>query len=97
MPPPTKARTLAPLALFAVMVLVAVVVMAGGHQDERETFAPVATTAVKPVGPRTYVVRRGDALAAIAVRFKVSLQSVIDLNPRVDPQSVSIGTRLKLR
>jgi LysM repeat protein len=42
-------------------------------------------------------VRRGDDLSSVAVRFDVPLQQIVDLNPRVDPQSVSIGTVLRLR
>lgn len=78
----------------------AVLVVIGSRPASGPASPAAATTTERPTtseGRRTYVVRRGDDLSSVAERFDVPLPTVIELNPRVDPQSVSIGTRLRLR
>ena len=90
-------RLLAPIAIAVVLVGVIVVIASsdGGSDDKqaRPTTVPARTTPVR----RFYVVRRGDTLTGIADRFRIPSQSLAALNPRVDPQALQPGTRLKLR
>ena len=54
-------------------------------------------SSLKPIGPgiRTYIVRRGDAIASIAKRFGVSTGTIIWANSGIsDP--LRVGTRLNL-
>jgi LysM repeat protein len=46
---------------------------------------------------RTYTVRAGDTLGAIAIKTGVSLSTLEDLNPGLDPQGLVAGQKLKLR
>ncbi len=48
-------------------------------------------------GPRRYTVRPGDTPSAIAERTGVPLETILELNPDLDPQTLSPGQRLKLR
>jgi LysM repeat protein len=48
-------------------------------------------------GPRRYTVRPGDTPSAIAERTGVPLERILELNPDLDPQTLSPGQRLKLR
>ncbi len=48
-------------------------------------------------GPRRYTVRAGDTPSAIAERTGVPLETILELNPDLDPQTLSPGQRLKLR
>lgn len=41
-----------------------------------------------------YTVKEGDTLAGIITQFDVSLQAVIDLNPDLDPDVISIGQEI---
>ena len=50
-----------------------------------------------PQGPRTYRVRPGDTLAAIAARTKTPIARLRRLNPSVQPTALFIGQRLRLR
>ena len=45
---------------------------------------------------RTYTVRPGDTLAAIAERTGVSVEELQALNPRLDPNSLTVGDKIKL-
>ncbi|MEI3423776.1 MAG: LysM domain-containing protein [Christensenellales bacterium] len=39
----------------------------------------------------TYVVRRGDTLSSIARRFNTTVEELLRLNPREDPDLYSLG------
>lgn len=43
---------------------------------------------------RVYTVKAGDTLAGIAQQFNVSLPAVIDLNPDLDPDLISVGQEI---
>jgi LysM repeat protein len=46
--------------------------------------------------PRTYVVKSGDTLSAIAVKTGVALEELQRLNPDIDTQALQTGQRIKL-
>ncbi len=45
---------------------------------------------------KTYTVRPGDTLASIAERTGVTVEELQELNPRVDPNSLTVGQKIKL-
>jgi LysM repeat protein len=51
-------------------------------------------TAATSGGDRTYVVVRGDTLSAIAARFEVTLASLLEANPGLEPDGLMLGDRL---
>jgi LysM repeat protein len=46
---------------------------------------------------RTYRIKPGDTLGAIAIKTGVSVATLQDLNPGLDPQGLVAGQKLKLR
>jgi LysM repeat protein len=99
MPRFSPARFLAPLALIAVGVGVVVVVQRETHDSAKPAQTTTSTSGLhrhKAKRPRTYVVKQGDNLSAIAQRASVSLATLQRLNPGVDPQTLHAGQRLKL-
>jgi Tfp pilus assembly protein FimV len=50
-----------------------------------------------PAGPRSYRVRAGDTLAAIAAKTHTPVARLRRLNPGVQPTALFIGQRLRLR
>jgi|GEM_PF-3203081 len=46
--------------------------------------------------PIVYTVVAGDSLSAIALRFGVNLDALIAANPAINPNAMSIGTKLKI-
>jgi LysM repeat protein len=46
--------------------------------------------------PATYVVTADDTLYAIALRFNVSLEALIELNGLTDPNDIQVGQELKI-
>ena len=55
------------------------------------------TTTARPRGPRTYTIKTGDTLGAIAEQTGVTLERLQELNPDLDPQAMVAGQRIKLR
>lgn len=97
------ARLLAPLALVAAAVGVLVVIQASGSGTSSNSDRPAATQrtttqrALAPrARPRAYVVKAGDTLTAVAESTGVALETILELNPDVDPQALQTGQRLKL-
>ncbi len=62
------------------------------------TASPVAAAAVRAApSPLAYVVRRGDTLSRIAVRFRTTVEAILDLNPEVsDPSLIVRGQLLQI-
>ena len=96
------ARLVAPLVLLLCAAAVLVVVQNTLSEDGSTTPSSGASTATTTTTstnrrPRTYRVRSGDTLGGIAERVDVPVDRILELNPKVDPQSLRAGQRLKLR
>lgn len=48
-------------------------------------------------GRRRYTVKPGDTPSGIAEKVGIPLEELLDLNPEVDPQTLSPGQKLRLR
>jgi LysM repeat protein len=100
-------RILAPLALGACVLAVAIVALSslGGDDSATQLTAATQTTARTSTSSRsgsgttrrTYTVKSGDSLSLIAEKTGVPVEELIRLNPGVDPQSLRTGQKLKLK
>lgn len=94
------ARLVAPIALLAALVAVVAVIQASSPGSSSS--APPTRTAVHHPArharprPSSYVVQPGDTLSVIAAKTHVSLATIQQLNPNVDPQALQTGQRIKL-
>jgi LysM repeat protein len=101
MPPRSPTRFLAPGALVAVVVAVFLVVSGGMGGDPGA--APSAGTTTEAVATtkkstrKRYTIRSNDNLSSIAERFGVTVDRLVELNPKIDPQTLRAGQRLRLR
>lgn len=105
----SPARFLAPLAVVAVAVAFYGVLKHNLSDSGSGTSPPAAErsgTQTKPAADRkssqkrkrkTYVVKSGDTPSAIAEKTGVPLAEIERLNPDLDPQLLSPGTKIKLR
>jgi LysM repeat protein len=70
------------------------------QQEQRETSDSEGETSARttPAEPKrkTYRVRPGDTLALIAERTGVTVEELLELNPDIDPNSLSVGERIRL-
>jgi LysM repeat protein len=103
------ARFLAPVALVAFAVALYMVISHGlqatGGSGSSTTKEHTPTPAKSKSGshrrrrrvPKTYTVKSGDTASGIAAKAGVSLSTLRRLNPRLDPQNLSPGQKLRLR
>jgi LysM repeat protein len=106
-------RLLAPLAFFVAATVLVLVVHRALNADSGATPTPppsvsepgtsvsqpsTSTRAENPPAKKKfYRVRPGDTLDAIATRFKTTTDELIRLNPKIDPLSLSVGQRVRIR
>jgi LysM repeat protein len=64
--------------------------------DSARTETSTTTTTAKKT-PKTYRVKPGDTFAAIAVETGLTVEELQELNPNLDPDSLSVGQSVKLR
>ena len=103
----SPARFLAPLALVGFALALFVVVSSttkeqAGEPGARDASAPAqATPAAKAERKRkprkSYTIKNGDTPSGIAVKVDVPLDQILELNPELDPQTLTPGTKIKLR
>ncbi len=102
------ARIVAPLALVAFGVALYLVVTGGlggetASTGTRQTGQPAtsdgATRQDRKPRPkrRRYTVKPGDTPSGIAEKTGVPLDQLLALNPDLDPQTLTPGTRIRLR
>jgi LysM repeat protein len=95
------ARLVAPLVLLASAAAVLMIVQRTLSEDTSSpstaTTSTVQTQTTATRGPKTYRVRSGDTLGSIAEKVDVPVDTLMELNPDVDPQTLRAGQRLRLR
>lgn len=105
-------RLLAPLAFFVAATVLVLVVHRALNADSSATTTPTtsvsqpgtsvtqpdtSTKGETPAGKKFYRVRPGDTLDAIAARFKTTTADLVILNPKIDPLSLTVGQRIRIR
>lgn len=101
---------LAPLAIIAFAIAFLIVLSNSSvNKDGGGSSASTTSPTTTPTGSsttrstsrfahrRTYTVRAGDTLGAIAIKTGVSVTNLEDLNPGLDPEGLVAGQKLKLR
>jgi LysM repeat protein len=101
----TVARIAAPAAfLVAVVILLSIVVQSGvvgGKAEPVVTPTPAATKTksggnATPSTYKVYVVKTGDTLSGIAVKYGVSTSEIEALNPKISGSTLVVGAKLKV-
>lgn len=103
----SPARFLAPLALVVFALALFIVVSSttngdSGDSGAQGTSAPAEATPSPKAQKRkrsrkSYTIKSGDTPSGIAVKVGVPLDQILELNPDLDPQTLTPGTKIKLR
>jgi LysM repeat protein len=104
----SSARIFAPAALAICAVAVLIVIGSSlGSDDSSDGGSPSADTASQQAGgttstpakrqPATYTVKSGDTLGAISETTGVTVETLQELNPELDPQALIAGQKIQLR
>ena len=101
----SPARLIAPLALVGFVIALLVVINGASDGSSKEDKAtPAASATATPSRKqkarkqrRRYVVKAGDTPSGIAEKTGVPLSQIIELNPKLDDQTLTVGDKIKLR
>jgi LysM repeat protein len=102
----SPARFLAPIALVAVAFALYSIAKDGRDSSGGDSGSPASATATpsatkeasksKKKKRKTYTVKPGDTASGIAEKNGISLDTLQELNPDLDPQTLAPGQRIKL-
>ena len=102
------ARYVAPAAILAAAT-VAILLIRAGLDAADEVVPPPTTVATTETGATTTVetaarrparftnVESGETLGTIAEEFDTTVESLIELNPGIDPTALRVGQRVRVR
>ena len=103
----SPARLLAPLALVGFVIALLVVINGAGSDGGSEKHRSQAGrdrdrhAHEEAEGPQArrkrYTVKAGDTPSGIAEKTGVPLSQILELNPDLDDQTLTVGDKLKLR
>ncbi len=102
----SPARLAAIVALIATAIVLLVIVVgslsggggSGAGSSARHRGAQKGQSAQKQSQRKIYVVKPGDCcLSEIADKTGIDVDKLVQLNPRLDPQAIHSGDRVKLR
>jgi LysM repeat protein len=95
----SRARYLAPIALAVVIAGTYFIVHAGlASKPASHAQSPKRHPARgKYAHAKVYVVQPGDSLTSIATKTGIAVTQLEAMNPRIDPNSLQTGQRLRLR
>jgi LysM repeat protein len=91
--------------VFLLAVTIAVLLVRSGLQTDSTavtgtTSTKVTTTHPRPVPRRQrryYTLRAGQTLSDVALRYNTTVDALLVLNPRVDPNALEVGQRIRVR
>jgi LysM repeat protein len=109
----TLARYAAPAAFLLAATIAVLLIRSGLSSDDATAPPTAATTAATTAQQRPatttaratttaptaqfYVIQEGDTLADVAAEHDTTVEELLILNPDVDPVSLTIGQRIRVR
>jgi len=103
-------RYAAPVAFLAAVTIAVLLVRAGLQTDSAAQTTTLATTraAATPSPPTTstgnrtgrrqyYRIRLGETISDVAIRFDTTVEDLLALNPGIEPTSLEVGQRIRVR
>ena len=101
------ARYAAPAAFLAAVTIGVVVIRAGLEHGKHHAGTPTTTATTKTTTShehghksshaRTYTIKSGDTLAAIAAANGTTVAALVHLNPGIDPQALHVGQTIRVK
>jgi LysM repeat protein len=100
----------APAALLAAVTIAVLLIKAGLSGDAKRTTVPalpspsttttstthVTTTATTTAAARYYTILSGDTLGSVAVKANTTVDTLLRLNPGIDPHALHVGQRIRV-
>jgi LysM repeat protein len=88
-------RIAAPIAFLILVVALVTVVLESGITKKGSSSSPSASAST-PVATVPYKVKKGDTLSGIAAKKHTNTTTILDLNPGLNENSLSVGQKIKV-
>jgi LysM repeat protein len=96
-------RYAAPVAFLAAVTIAVLLVRSGLQTDSTPAPTTVAATATTTTTvtrrqrkPKYYRLRAGDTLSDVALRFHTTVEDLLALNPKIKPNQLTVGQRVRV-
>lgn len=89
-------RIAVPLVFVGGVIALVVLVTQSGVLSGSANVSPTPSVSASPKIVKVYVVKKGDTLSAIALKYGVSMQDVLDLNPKLDANNLTVKTKIRI-
>jgi LysM repeat protein len=97
-------RYAAPVAFLAAVTIAVLLVRSGLKDNSSSPGTTVATTTFSTTTtgttrrrPQYYRLRAGETISDVAVRFNTTVAALLALNPKIKPNQLTIGQRIRVR
>jgi LysM repeat protein len=99
-------RYAAPVAFLAAVTIAVLLVRSGleasSSPSESTTVVTTATTptttpTTRRPRPKYYRLRAGETISDVALRFDTTVEELLSLNPKIEPNQLRIGQRIRVR
>jgi peptidoglycan DL-endopeptidase LytF len=98
----------APAAFLAAVTIAVLLVRAGLDTDSSANTTTATTTRVASTSTATttatsvrrrryYRLRQGETISDVAIRFDTTVEQLLALNPGIEPNSLDVGQRIRVR
>ena len=90
-------------AAFLLAVTIGVLLVRSGLETKSTPVTTTTPTVVTQTGPvpqrrrRFYRLRAGETLSDVALRFNTTVDTLLVLNPHIDPNALEVGQRIRVR
>jgi LysM repeat protein len=95
----------APVAFLLAVTIAVLLVRQGLNSEAAPATTTTATSTPTTTAPnatpvrrrRFYVLRSGETLSDVAIRFDTTVEQLVVLNPGVEPTNLSVGQRIRVK
>jgi LysM repeat protein len=97
----------APAAFLAAVTIAVLLVRAGldtgssanttGTTTRAASTSTATTTTTPARSRRYYLLRQGETISDVAIRFDTTVEQLLALNPGIEPNALRVGQRIRVR
>jgi len=89
-------RIAVPLVFVGGVVALLLLVTQSGILNPSSESSPTPSASASATVTKIYVVKKGDTLSAIALKYGVTVQDILDANPKLDANNLSVKVKIKI-
>jgi LysM repeat protein len=89
-------RIAVPLVFVGGVVALLLLVTQSGILNPSNEPSPTPSASKSATVVKVYTVKKGDTLSGIALRYGVTVQAILEVNPKLDANNLTVRTKVKI-